>query len=145
MTVSDTIAKRWIGTCSLAFAGLLVLASARADTKAAQAHRAKTQPNPVIAISIAPSSLVLTGPYATARVLVDGKNRTGELRDVSAQVTFSTADRKFATVDESGLVVPRADGRTTIMARLGRLMTSIPVEVRGIAVAAPPRFASAGV
>jgi hypothetical protein len=53
---------------------------------------------------------------------------------------MSVADPKVAIVDESGTVRPRADGATVLIARYQGRETRVPVEVRGLAKAGPPRF-----
>ena len=50
--------------------------------------------------------------------------------------------RTSATVDATGLVTARGDGTATILVRLGKLATNVPVEVRDFAAAKPVHFAN---
>ena len=94
----------------------------------------------VQALTAAPDRLTLQGPYAEAHVLVAGHLAGGGTRDVSDEVALSVADPKVAAVDEDRTVRPRGDGRTTLVARLQGREVRVPVEVRGVAKAGPPRF-----
>src|SRR5204862_939368 len=46
----------------------------------------------------------------------------------------------IAEVDENGTVRPRRDGKTALIARLQGRETRVPITVRGVAKARPPRF-----
>jgi mono/diheme cytochrome c family protein len=59
---------------------------------------------------------------------------------VSGEVALSVADARVAAVDADGTVRPRGDGETAVVARLRGRMVRVPVQVRGMAKAGPPRF-----
>jgi hypothetical protein len=95
---------------------------------------------PLQALVATPNRITLCGPYAQARVLVEGRFGGGAARDVSGEVALAVADPRVAAADAEGMVRPRRDGRTTLIARLRGRETQIPVEVRGVANARPPCF-----
>lgn len=82
--------------------------------------------------------IALVGRYASMRVLVE--ERVGSsVRDVSDAVTLSVADPGVARV-AGGTVWALRDGSTLLKARLRNHAVQVPVRVRGIAGAKPPRF-----
>src|SRR5262249_20758592 len=94
------------------------------------------------ALTVSPNSVVLSGPYSEVRLMLDGKFKDDSVRDVSHQAVTELRDPKIAEIDESGILRPRKDGKTTLIARAGGKETVVPIEVCGLAKAAPPRFLS---
>lgn len=96
-------------------------------------------PMSTLAFTGSEKNLTLMGPYASARLLLE--ERTGaSVRDVSTEaVVFSLADPKIATIS-GGTLWPRRDGTTLLTARLKSRTVSLPVTVKGVAGAKPPRF-----
>ena len=83
--------------------------------------------------------IVLDGPYSSERALLE--ERTGaNVRDVSGAAAFTVSDPKIAHM-EDGILRPLRDGKTILTARLNGREVIIPVTVRGVARARPPRFA----
>ena len=72
-----------------------------------------------MALRATPNRLLLSGHYDEARVLIEGQLPGGSSKDVSAKVTLSAADGRIARVDADGMVRPRGDGGTVLVARLG--------------------------
>src|SRR5579872_1577275 len=97
---------------------LLLLLAAMALAVPAAAAPAGTAPPRLLQLIPNPAKITLRGPYATARLLVNGRLSNGQARDVSSQATFTVANPKIATVDENGTVEARRDGTTTVMARM---------------------------
>ena len=106
----------------------------------APAKKAAPPPVPVQALTPFPKQVRLVGRYDEARVLVGGLLKTGVSRDVSAEAQLAVSDPKVATVDETGTIRPRGNGKAVLVARYKQLETRIPVEVRGVLPNAPPRF-----
>jgi len=95
---------------------------------------------PIVALAATPGRIVLNGPYAEARALVEARLAGGERRDASGRAAWKVADPKIASVDELGTVRPRGDGETSLIARYGGREARVPVAVRGVKGAKAPRF-----
>jgi hypothetical protein len=73
-------------------------------------------------------------------MLVDGVDEDRSVRDVLAEARFESADPRVATVTESGVIVARGDGATTIKVRVGARQASVPVTVTDFAAGTPVHF-----
>jgi hypothetical protein len=108
---------------------------------AARAHPAGPKTKfAVETLAAMPARVTLHGPYAGARVLVDGRDSAGATQDMSAAVTLTIADPNVAEVDIDGIVHPRHNGATTLLARYGGREIRVPILVQGMASAGPPKF-----
>lgn len=87
-------------------------------------------------LAVTPVSVVLNNPEATQQVLV---RAAGEPGDLTRTVRYEMADAKIAIVDASGLVQPRAEGKTFLTVRHDKLETRVPVTVTGLKT--PPAVA----
>lgn len=94
----------------------------------------------VRALSLLPARIALRGPYTEARALVEGRSTAGETRDLSGVAKLKVTDPNVATVDSDGVVRPRRDGRTWLIASVRGRNARIPVEVTGMKFPAPPSF-----
>jgi hypothetical protein len=56
----------------------------------------------------------LNGPDARRQLIVTGKRANGDLVDVTGDVKFEATPAGIVTIDETGLVKPLADGKTTV-------------------------------
>ena len=101
---------------------------------------ADNAPRGVLAFTGADREITLAGRYASARVLIE-ERLGGNVRDVSGAVTLSVAEPKIARVVDGTLWAGR-DGLTVLTARWKDSAVQVPVRVRGMAVAKPPRFAA---
>jgi hypothetical protein len=91
-------------------------------------------------LAATPARIRLDGPYAEARVLIEGRLAGGDARDVSGQAALSVADPAVAWVDSGGTLRSKHDGQTLLIARLQGHEARVPIEVHGVAHAGPPRF-----
>jgi hypothetical protein len=87
-------------------------------------------------LSVFPAEVTLRGGDSLQRLLV--LSRSGS--DESRRVAYFSADPKVATVSKDGLVIPRGDGTTEVVARLGDVVTSTKVKVEGFGVELPVSF-----
>jgi hypothetical protein len=72
----------------------------------------------------------LAGQDARQQLVVTGKYSSGQLRDLTSQVTYKTEPEGVVTVNASGYVVPQGDGTATITAEAaGGLQGKIQVTV----------------
>lgn len=119
---------------------LFALASALPAPAAVGGARAsRLQARPALAFTSPEKQIVLEGPYAQARVLVEERRGAQSVQDVSAKVEWQIANPAVARMD-GGTLRPLKDGKTVLTARLDRRVVRVPVVVRGMAKAAPPRF-----
>ena len=88
------------------------------------------------ALHVSPAAVVLDDPEAGQQVLVGGS------ADLTRSATYAILDPKIAAVDATGLVTPRAEGRTTLVVRHGKTEARVPVEVRGLLAPVPVSFES---
>jgi len=94
----------------------------------------------VLALTGADPDITLVGPDASARVLIE-ERLGGSVRDVSDAVMLTVADPNVARVAD-GTVRALHDGSTTLTARWTGQVLQVPVRVRGVGGAKPPRFAT---
>jgi mono/diheme cytochrome c family protein len=118
----------------------LSLPSALANGRRSGPPAAKPTPSiTALAFSSRQSKIVLQGPYSEAYPLVETRDSTGRVKDVTDQVAWSLSDPSVAAMEE-GALRPKKDGSATLIARLKDRTARIPVQVTGLAQAAPPRF-----
>lgn len=123
----------WVRALALALcAGAITMGAGRAgaDETAAEAR----------ALKVVPSTVVLVGPDAVQQLAVDGMLSEAGVRDLTAESRFTTANEAVVTVEPSGVILPRGDGKTTITIRAGSLEATIPVEVKDFQSGAPISF-----
>ncbi|HEY1494468.1 MAG TPA: DUF1553 domain-containing protein [Candidatus Solibacter sp.] len=65
-------------------------------------------------VQAAPGDFVLSGKWASQRIVVTGKAVDGTLHDVTGQTKFKSSNAKIAAVSKGGLVTPVADGEANI-------------------------------
>src|SRR5437879_2571221 len=79
------------------------------------------------ALRVSPAALTLDNPEATQQVLVSSSDPAA---DLTRQVRYEIADPAIAAVDATGLVRPKAEGRTALVVHHGQEQARVPVEVR---------------
>uniref|UniRef100_Q020D5 BIG2 domain-containing protein n=1 Tax=Solibacter usitatus (strain Ellin6076) TaxID=234267 RepID=Q020D5_SOLUE len=65
-------------------------------------------------LQAAPGDFVLSGKWASQRIVVTGKASDGTLHDLTGQARFQSSNAKIATVNPGGLVTSVADGEANI-------------------------------
>ncbi len=60
----------------------------------------------------------LNGQDARQQLVVTGKYSTGQLRDLTSQVSYQTQPEGIVSISPSGYVIPRGDGTATITAQI---------------------------
>ncbi|WP_169975549.1 DUF1549 domain-containing protein [Tautonia rosea] len=91
-------------------------------------------------LSIEPASLHLDGARSEAQLIVSGHFADGSVRDLTAKAALEPTERSVVGVDRAGLLRPRSDGRSEIIARVGGVEASAVVTVDRAEVADPRRF-----
>lgn len=81
-------------------------------------------------IQAAPGDFVLSGAWASQRIVVTGRMPDGSLRDVTPQARFQSSAPRLASVDKIGFVLPHRDGAAIITVTLGKQKQKLHVSVR---------------
>ena len=105
----------------LIIGGLLCLQSAIAPLVSADMPEPPGlgDPGPLVSLSLEsnPSrEIALAGRDARAQLIVTGTYETGQQRDLTRHVTYSTSNSKTVSVDSSGYLQPLAEGQVTVRA-----------------------------
>src|SRR5215471_15168458 len=67
-------------------------------------------------LRVEPTKVILNNPEATQQLLVTGGEPAAPV-DRTRTASYHVADPRIAEVDSTGLVIPRAEGRTEIVIR----------------------------
>lgn len=82
-------------------------------------------------VQIQPTNIVLAGPNASQRFLVEAIDSSGREVTATSEARVVVSDPGVATVDhERGLIVAKSTGRSKISVELGGISSSTTVEVR---------------
>jgi len=100
----------------------------------------KASVDPLVGLDASPAKVVLTGPYAESRLLVEGIMKSGSRRDMSGAAGLKVADAKIAEIDDSGIVRGKHDGSTWVSGTIKGRSVRVPVVVSGFAHPTAPRF-----
>lgn len=84
----------------------------------------------VMDITLLPASVTLYGHRATQQVLVNGHFSTSVFADLSSEARYESLAPSVVVVTSSGLIVPRGDGSTEIVVRVGSHTKRLPVTVK---------------
>lgn len=93
-----------------------------------------SSPAPADEIVAFPGSIILDGPKATQRVLVEASRGDRLVGDRTGSASFAVEDTRVAMVDPDGVVTPRGDGRTVLVATVADRAARVAIEVRGFGV-----------
>ncbi len=97
--------------------------------------------NPASAeISVEPRTIHLMGRRATQQMIATQRGADGMVRDATRSVEWVVKDPRIATVNLHGRVIPRANGSTAIVARLGRVEVVSSLTVEGMDRPCPVSF-----
>jgi hypothetical protein len=91
-------------------------------------------------LRILPPHPVLSGPYATGRLVVEELRGGQFFGDVTGQAKFISSNPEIATIDETGTVTPRADGSVTIRAELAGRSVETTLEIKAFGQPEPRSF-----
>ncbi|MHB1561447.1 MAG: DUF1549 domain-containing protein, partial [Isosphaeraceae bacterium] len=97
--------------------------------------------NPASAeISVEPKTFHLAGRRTTQQMIATQRGTDGMVSDATRSVEWVVKDPRIATVTSRGRVVPRANGSTTVVARLGRVDVVSSLTVDGMDGPCPVSF-----
>lgn len=92
------------------------------------------------ALSIAPSQSTLGGRRATAQLIATSRSADGAVQDQTRAVEWVSLNPAIARVTAKGRVIPTANGKATIVARLGSHEARATVSVQAMDQPAPVSF-----
>jgi hypothetical protein len=93
-------------------------------------------------LSIEPPSTVLDGRRATAQLIATGHYADGSVRDLTREVSWTSAGPSIVTVHPGGRIEPRGDGQTEVCARIGSSEQKTTIRVQSARKAHPIEFAN---
>jgi uncharacterized protein DUF1549/uncharacterized protein DUF1553/Big-like domain-containing protein len=109
--------------------------------EAASAHKATPAAKPISSlatltrIEILPSSIAISGPRNSQRLLVEGTFADGHQEELTSRATVTISDPKIANFDKDHFVLPRGDGQATITASLAAHRATAPLIVKNYTTA----------
>jgi hypothetical protein len=92
------------------------------------------------ALLVQPEAVSLTGPRAVQQVVVSGKYADGSVRDLTAFCEWASASPDVTTVSDTGLVLPKKDGASQLVAKAGGKVVRVPVTVKDFEQSKPVSF-----
>jgi hypothetical protein len=91
-------------------------------------------------LSILPDQVDLKGADRVQQLVLTGHLPGGGMRDLTDQASFRVADPQVAQVEAGGVVVPRANGTTTVTAEVQGKSVRLSVTVQGMEREQPIHF-----
>jgi hypothetical protein len=91
------------------------------------------------AVVVAPTAVMLDSPEATQQLLITDVTPERRL-DLTRTAAYQSLNPQIATVDETGLVTPRGEGKAEILVKHGNEQLRVPVEVTGLKEPMPIAF-----
>ncbi len=91
-------------------------------------------------LRVSPATVLLHGPESSQQLLVASGTLGKASVDLTRRVQYESADLRVAAIDETGLIMPLADGKTEVRIRSGPTLVVVPIEVRGVDRPAPVSF-----
>ncbi len=116
-------------TLAAVFYGLLMTGLAEPALKAGTVP---SHAPALLSIRLLPQEVALWGNDASQRLLVLGTYSNRLEQDVTSRVRFSVSDPRVARVDESGKVLPLADGQAILRAELKHYAAEAPIHVTAV-------------
>ena len=83
----------------------------------------------LVSLQVQPTSILLRGPHATQQVVVSGRYADGAVRDVTTASEMAGETADLVAVDEGGFVVPKKNGQTSLVVKVGSQTVRVPVTV----------------
>ena len=90
-------------------------------------------------LEVFPREILLSGPRASAQLVVTQYEAGGKLRDVTAEARLTSSDEKVALV-QGGKIVPVADGAAQITVEFAGQTAKVPATVAGHSRGTPVSF-----
>ncbi len=87
----------------------------------------------LVKLSLSPDKLTLVGARAKQGLRISGEYSDGSVRDLTNACKYEIADAKIAKVTKRGIILPQADGTTTVTATYQGQKVSAPLSVSKLA------------
>ena len=100
------------------------------------------KPADVKLLSVYPAKIELPSEDASSQVVVTATLNDGRILDLTHSVKYTVTDGKTASVNESGRLLPRANGTTELTIAFGDKTTKVPLEVSHVGENRPINFAN---
>lgn len=91
-------------------------------------------------IAAEPATTRLIGPRAQQTLIVTGKYDGDAMRDLTRVTEFSSENPEIATISTAGVITPKANGTTNIIARVAGKESRVAVTVADMDKPAPVQF-----
>ncbi len=134
--INPMIARRTAGRGAWTLAFLIAATGARAGETL---NRDAILGSPV-KVSVEPSESKLLGRRATGQLIASGNYADGSVRDLTRALDWVSLNPDVATVTANGRVVPKANGKATIVARGGSVEALSIIHVEAMERPAPVSF-----
>jgi hypothetical protein len=92
-----------------------------------------------VQLRVEPSSVTLSGPRDRWQLLLTAK-RGDQQQDITRAATYEVSDSRIAVISKHGLITPRSDGTTKIVATWQDRRVEMDVQIRGSAEPTPSSF-----
>lgn len=121
-------------------AGALSAADPAPDKAAVLPPAVLPKPAEIKAVAVQPTSVALKGLDDARQLVLTATTTAGQVIDLTHEVQYQVADAKLAQVTTGGRIVPLANGATTVTARYGDKVVSVPVTCTSCDVDLPINF-----
>ncbi len=89
---------------------------------------------------VTPPAVKLDSPEATQQILVTATGPDGKPVDRTRAAIYEIANPALAAVDATGLISPKAEGKTEVVVKLGADVMRVPLDVTGLLKPKPISF-----
>ena len=89
----------------------------------------------LVKISILPTSVSITGPRYSQRILVEGTFRDGHEEELTSRAEISVSDATVAKVSQEDVLLPVGDGKAAITATVEGHRATVPLAIDGFSTA----------
>src|SRR5207247_447987 len=93
-----------------------------------------------IALVAQPPLIALKGPRSMQQVVISGRYANGTVRDLTPFCELGIEATELAETTATGLVTPRKNGNTTLVARAGSQTCRVPVAITDMEKPQPVSF-----
>lgn len=136
--------RSWQLTTSAMAVAMMALVGSSAS---AAAPKGLGDPGQLTQLRLEPNAdgkgVVLRSRDGRQQLFATGVYSSGQLRDQTRQVQFTSEPAGVVQIDSTGYMTPVKDGKTTVKATASRNVTAVlPVEVTGVSVDVPINFAN---
>jgi hypothetical protein len=93
-----------------------------------------------ISLQVQPENIVLAGPRSVQQMVVTGRFPDGTVRDLTPFCDWATETPGVVTVQPDGFLVPKKDGATALLIKVGGQSARVPLTVKEFSKPQPISF-----